>query len=264
MQVCVLWQNMIKYLQEIYILSVARIKRKGYVIMFQPIEGNISVYKKVVIQIQNMIMNGELKKGDRLPPERQLAEMLQVGRPALKQALSALEVLGIIRSRQGDGNYITSDSMDVLNPLAIRFYLDNGNSDDVLEFRYIMEVQMASLAAMKITEEQIDDFQNLMDSMKREIQDGAELEKRIFYNNLFHYKIVSICDNNLIKSIYGSIMDLISDQISQTDGMHFYESHWKIFQAIKEGKPGEAAFYMSEHFQNKFPNYEYYLETQKL
>ncbi len=231
--------------------------------MFQPIEGNVSVYKKVVIQIQNMIMNGELKKGDRLPPERQLAEMLNVGRPALKQALSALEVLGIIRSRQGDGNYITSDSVDILNPLAIRFYLDNGNSDDVLEFRYIMEVQMASLAAMKITEEQIEEFQDFMDSMKREIRDREELEKRIFYNNLFHYRIVSICDNHLIKSIYASIMDLISEQLSQTDGVHFYESHLKIFEAIKARKPREAAYYMAEHFQNKFPNYQYYLDIQK-
>ena len=232
--------------------------------MFQPIEGNVSVYKKVVTQIQNMIVSGELKKGDRLPPERQLAEMLNVGRPALKQALSALEVLGIIRSRQGDGNYITSDSVDVLNPLAIRFYLDNGNSDDVLEFRYIMEVQMASLAAMKITEEQIAEFQELMDSMKREIRDGEALEKRTFYNNLFHYRIVSICDNHLVKSIYASIMDLISDQISQTDGMHFYESHLKIFEAIKARKPREAAYYMAEHFQNKFPNYQYYLDIEKV
>ena len=123
--------------------------------MFQPIEENVSVYKKVVAQIQEMIMHGELKKGDRLPPERQLAEMLGVGRPALKQAISALEVLGIIRSRQGDGNYITADTVEVINPLAMQFYLKNGKMDDILEFRYIMEVQMASLAAAKITEEEI-------------------------------------------------------------------------------------------------------------
>ena len=108
--------------------------------MFQPIEENVSVYKKVVAQIQEMIMHGELKKGDRLPPERQLAEMLGVGRPALKQAISALEVLGIIRSRQGDGNYITADTVEVINPLAMQFYLKNGKMDDILEFRYIMEV----------------------------------------------------------------------------------------------------------------------------
>ena len=114
--------------------------------MFQPIESNVSVYKKIAAQIQDMIERGELKKGDRLPPERQLA--LQVGRPALKQAISALEMMGVIRSRQGDGNYVASDSVELLNPLAVRSYLDHKNGDDILEFRYIMEVQMAALAAV--------------------------------------------------------------------------------------------------------------------
>lgn len=227
--------------------------------MFQPIESNVSVYKKIVAQIQDMIMNGELKKGDRLPPERQLAEMLGVGRPALKQAISALEVLGIIRSRQGDGNYITADSVEVISPLGMQFYLENGKSDDILEFRYIMEVQMASLAAMKITEEQIGEFEKLMDAIKEDIARGADLEKRKYYNNLFHYRIVSICGNRLVTSIYSSIMDLVADQISQTDGMYFYESHRKIFEAIRSRKPGEAAHAMAEHFQNKFPNYKYYM-----
>lgn len=242
-------------------------KRKtagGKLKMFQPIEENVSVYKKVVAQIQEMIMHGELKKGDKLPPERQLAEMMGVGRPALKQAISALEVLGIIRSRQGDGNYITADTVEVLNPLAMQFYLKNGNMDDILEFRYIMEVQMASLAAAKITEDEIEEFQTLMDSMKEAVSDGADLKIRQYYNNMFHFRIINICGNQLIRLIYSSIMDLVANQISQTDGMYFYESHMKIFEAIKNRKPREAAYYMAEHFQNKFPNYKYYMDIHEL
>ena len=218
--------------------------------MFQPIEENVSVYKKVVAQIQEMIMHGELKKGDRLPPERQLAEML--------------EVLGIIRSRQGDGNYITADTVEVINPLAMQFYLKNGKMDDILEFRYIMEVQMASLAAAKITEEEIGEFQALMDSMKEAIAGGADLKTRQYYNNLFHFRVVNLSGNQLIRLIYSSIMDLVSDQIRQTDGMYFYESHLKIFEAIKNRNPKEAAYYMAEHFQNKFPNYQYYMDVHAL
>ena len=232
--------------------------------MFQPIEGNVAVYKKIVAQIQDMIMRGELKKGDRLPPERQLAEMLGVGRPALKQAISALEVLGIIRSRQGDGNYITSDSMEILNPLAVRFYLENGKQDDILEFRYILEVQMASLAASKITDEQIKEFQVLMDEIKEETENGAGIEKRKYYNNRFHSHIVSICDNRLIESIYAGILDLIADLISMTDGQDFYSSHLRIFEAIRDHKPREASYYMAEHFRRKFPNYHYYQDIHVL
>ena len=76
--------------------------------MFQPIEENVSVYKKVVAQIQEMIMHGELKKGDRLPPERQLAEMLGVGRPALKQPSGRRQLYygGHGRGDQSAGNAV--------------------------------------------------------------------------------------------------------------------------------------------------------------
>ena len=232
--------------------------------MFQPIEGNVSIYKKIVMQIQDMIMRGELKKGDRLPPERQLAEIMGVGRPALKQAISALEVMGIIRSRQGDGNYITAGSVEIINPLAIQFYLNDGKMDDILEFRYIIEVQMASLAAAKITEEQIREFEGLMEEIRGNVPERADLEIRQKYNNLFHQRIVNIGGNRLIESIYSSILDLIGDQIFQTDGTEFYSSHMRIFEAIRERKPDEAAFYMADHFHKKFPNYRYYKQIHAL
>ncbi len=231
---------------------------------FKPVEANTAVYKKIVSQIQEMVMNGSLRKGDRLPPERQLAETLNVGRPALKQAISALEMMGIITSRQGDGNYITSDYVDVFNPLAMRFYLENGDMDDVLEFRYTMEVQMASLAAMKITDEQIEDFAQFMEDLRDESKSSMDLERRTYLNNVFHARIVDICGNPLMKSIYLSIMGLISEQIKFTDGVEFYESHQRIFEAIRDHDPKRAAYYMSMHFKNKFPNYQYYRDMQEL
>ena len=88
-------------------------------------------------------MHGELKKGDRLPPERQLAEMLGVGRPALKQAISALEVLGIIRSRQGDGNYITADTVEVIknrNPKEAAYYMAEHFQNKFPNYQYYMDV----------------------------------------------------------------------------------------------------------------------------
>lgn len=224
--------------------------------MFKPIEGNTQVYKKVMFQIQEMIFSGELKKGDRLPAERQLAEMLHVGRSALKQALSALEALGFITSRHGDGNYITSDSIGVFNPLALRFYLDNGKETDILEFRFIMEIQLASLAALKITDRQAEEFAALVEEMRG----AVSIDERRYYNNLFHFRIMDICDNMLIKTIYADIMGLIAQQIRQTDGHLFYESHRQIFEAIRNHQPQEAAAAMAGHFKRKFPNYQYYKE----
>lgn len=222
--------------------------------MFQPIEENTPVYKKVMEQIQRMIIEGELKKGDKLPPERDLAEMMQVSRPALKQAISALEALGIVSSRQGDGNYITSDVVSVLNPLTIRFLLDNGDSTDILEFRYCMEVQLAALACVKRTKGQLKELEKLLEKMK-----GVRtISERQYYNNLFHFSIIKISGNKLVISIYENIMNLIGSQIKMTDGTNFYESHSLIYEAIKNQEPEKAAHYMAIHFKNKFPNCSFY------
>ncbi len=101
-------------------------------------------------------------------------------------------------------------------------------------------------------------------AMKEAIAGGADLKTRQYYNNLFHFRVVNLSGNQLIRLIYSSIMDLVSDQIRQTDGMYFYESHLKIFEAIKNRNPKEAAYYMAEHFQNKFPNYQYYMDVHAL
>lgn len=222
--------------------------------MFKPIEENEKVYKKIMKQIQNLILNNTLKPGDKLPPERQLAETFKVGRPAVKQALSALEALNIVQCRHGDGNYITMESPEVFNPLAIKFCLNNGDENDIVEFRYILEVQMASLAAVKITDAQIDDFENLIDEMKN----ANTPEERAYYNKLFHTRIVEICGNKLIESIYEGITDLINMQVQVLDGENFYQSHLCIFDAIKNRDPVTASLCMSNHFENKFPNYKYY------
>ena len=83
-------------------------------------------------------------------------------------------------------------------------------------------------------------------------------------NNAFHFQVVRLCSNRLIESIYTGIMDLIGEQIFQTDGVGFYESHMKIFEAIRDRDPKRAAYYMADHFQKKFPNYQHYREFYSL
>lgn len=222
--------------------------------MFKNVEENDKIYKKVMDQIVELILSGKLKKGDKLPPERQLAEELSVGRPTLKQALSALEALGIINSRHGGGNYITFDTSNVFNPLVLKFYLNEGKQFDILEFRYILEIQMARLAALKSSSEQIEALSVIIEKMKN----VTCLDERLDLNSQFHLEIAKISGNALIFSIYDSIVDLVIKQTLLTDGVEFYESHRKIFEAIKNKDPEKASLYMSQHFKQKFPNYKYY------
>ena len=205
-------------------------------------------------QIQDLILEGHLKKGDKLPPERQLAETLGVGRPTLKQSLSALEALGIIESKHGGGNYVSSDMSNVFNPFTLKYYLTEGKQNDITEFRYILEVQLAKLAALKATE---DDIKKL-DEIVSKMESVKSSDERLILNFKFHLELASINENTLIKSVYESIIDLVLLQTSITDGVHFYESHKEIVDAIKSGDSKLAGELMSKHFEVKFPNYEYY------
>lgn len=228
--------------------------------MFQAIPGNEQLYKKVMDQLQQLILDGELKVGDKLPPERELSAMLNVSRPALKQAISAFNMLGIIQSRQGDGNYVVSNTGNMFNPIALAFCLENGNEVDVLEFRYILEVKAAGLAALKATPKQVEKLSWIVEGMRF----VASSEERFEANTRFHSEIIRVGGNRLIINIYESLKDLVVKQISTTDGSNFYESHLAIFKAIQKRDAAAAARTMAQHFTKKFPNYKYYDQLDKL
>ena len=222
--------------------------------MFVSIEGNQKYCQKIMKQIQDLVLTGELKKGDKLPPERKLSEMLGVGRPTLKQAISALEAMGIVESVHGGGNYISGNIDNIFNPFTLKYYLSEGNEEDILEFRYILEVQFAKLATLKITDSDIFELEAIVEQMKV----VTNKKKRLEINYSFHLEIAKIAGNSLITSMYESIMDLIIQQTIETDGENFYQSHKDIVEAIKSKKPQLVAKIMSNHFSVKFPNYKYY------
>ena len=225
--------------------------------MFTTIESNEKLYYKILKQIQSKIFDGSLSSGDKLPPERQMAMSLGVSRPALKQALSILESMNIIECRQGDGNYILPFQKKILNPIIKDFYSKQGTLEDVLEVRYILEVQTSKILAQKITENQINELYTIVEEMKT----VHELQDRILLNNKFHSTMMNFCGNPLIIAFYNSIVELIGMQISMTDGKNFQLSHMAIVDALKMGNPNEIELVMSNHFINKFPNYQYYIST---
>ena len=87
--------------------------------MLSPIK-NTKVYEKVIEQVKDLVKSGELKSGDKLPPERDLSEQLQVSRTSIREALRALEMLGLVETKQGEGNFIKTDfENSLVEPLSI-------------------------------------------------------------------------------------------------------------------------------------------------
>ena len=134
--------------------------------MFKPVK-NMKVYEKDIEQIKEMVRVGQIKKGDKLPTERVMAEELQVSRTSIREAMRALEVVGLIESRQGAGNYIREEFDDVLlEPLSIVFMLQNGTNKDIFELREVLELSTIFLSVMRISDEELKKLGELVERFK--------------------------------------------------------------------------------------------------
>jgi GntR family transcriptional regulator, transcriptional repressor for pyruvate dehydrogenase complex len=119
--------------------------------VISPVERN-SVADQVAKKILDLVRTGNLKPGDQLPPERDLAQMLQVSRPSLREAMRGLQILGVVKSRQGGGAYISSlDAADLLGPLQFLITLNTQNVHALYESRALVDGGIARMAAERLS-----------------------------------------------------------------------------------------------------------------
>lgn len=219
--------------------------------MFTPIK-NTKVYEQVIEQIEDMITNGVLKKGDRLPSERELVEQLGISRASIREALRSLEIIGLIESKQGEGNFIRENFDNTLfEPLSIMFMLNDCKIEEIFELRKVIEIETAALAAKKITTEEINELQMLVDNMKT----SEDEDERVKDDAKFHYTIAKASGNFLILSILNTVSSLmdsfIKDARKNIINNQLKDSidneHEEILNALKLHNPNKASESMRKH-----------------
>ena len=127
---------------------------------------NSKVYEQVIEEIKNQIKTGKLKKGDKLPSERDMVELFSVSRTSVREAMRALEVIGLIERKQGAGNYIKTNFDDSLfEPISVMFMLQKNSLDDIVELREILESYCIKLAVRNISESEIETISEIMEEM---------------------------------------------------------------------------------------------------
>lgn len=227
--------------------------------MFSPIK-NTKVYEQVIDQIKNMIVDGTLKKGDKLPSERELVQELQVSRTSIREALRALEIIGLVECRQGEGNFIKqSFESSLFEPLSIMFMLQESSMEEVLDLRRIIEVETAALAARQISDEEIQNLSQLISKLK----DTYDEEMGVQIDKEFHYEIAKASKNYLILNILITVSSLIDNFIKDARSKILEEEknksaliaqHENIFLGLLHHDPKEAADAMRQHleFTNKY------------
>ena len=217
--------------------------------------GEERAFDAILGQIIENIQTGELKAGDALPAERSMAESMGVSRPAVREVLRALELLGIVKSVPGGGNYIT-DRLDtwLIGPLSLMFRLNNGYLKQNQQLRAALERETAILAAKKCTPLDAAELRMILarlDAAEQE-SDRGELDKQL------HQKIAQIADNPMLYSVLTAADQLTESIISGTrsyimkkkqSAREVDEQHQCLVEAIAAGNMAEAEKCMSEHME---------------
>lgn len=218
--------------------------------MLNPVK-NTKVYEVIMEQIKDIVKKGELKSGDKLPSERELADKLEVSRTSVREALKALTMLGLIESKHGEGNFIKSNFEDsLLEPLSIVFLLIENKNEDIIELRRIIEPEAAALAAKNIKGPELVELKKIMN----ELNDSLDFEASAELDKKFHYKIAQASGNHLISTIMFSISSLIEKYI---DSSYIHDmnkqlvklQHEEIYMALESQDPKRASECVKKHLE---------------
>src|SRR5277367_275070 len=143
-------------------------------ILLQPMP-RITLSEALFEKLVGHVVNGDWKEGDRVPSERELSEQLGIGRASLRVALKALELLGMVESRVGDGTYVCPRSDFLSRPLLWAITgADRSELRELMEARLVLEESIAAFAAERATAEELRKIEAALEEMRAQIDDPAE------------------------------------------------------------------------------------------
>ena len=159
-------------------------------------------------QILKMIKNGEYKSGAKIPPERTLAEQMGVGRPSIREAISALQIVGILESRPGDGSYVTDPGgFDDLMVRALYLLEESQSPLELLQTRKALEIGIVHLAIKKADNK---DIQAIKEAWRNKYEKGrsGHLREFILYGREFHLAIARATKSPSIVALLDELIKL--------------------------------------------------------
>ncbi|MCT4631589.1 MAG: FadR family transcriptional regulator [Firmicutes bacterium] len=220
--------------------------------MFKKISNN-KVYNQIITQIKENIKTGQLQKGDRLPSERNMSEQMGVSRATIREALRSLEIMGIIKCVQGEGNFIC-DNLDnsLIEPLSMMFMLNQGKLNEINELRRALELEAVKLASERISEESVKIIEDLCET----IVSSKDESKRAQADKKFHYEIAKASGNVFIMNILSASSSLMENFIKDVRTMMLMEEknidiinehHRGIVEGLKNRDSKLALKYMKAH-----------------
>jgi GntR family transcriptional regulator, transcriptional repressor for pyruvate dehydrogenase complex len=211
------------------------------------------LYEEIATKLEKMVLDETLKVGDKLPPEKNLAENFGVSRNILREALKTLKERGLIEVRTGDGVYIVKPGTDVLKDMVNRLIILGGVSiRDLFEFRLAIEVKSCGLAAEKADEGELKHLEEIINKMKNDVEDPERWAKEELE---FHMSIAKASKNTLFYSFISPISNLLFELFlkgrqnpqAKIEGI---EGHIAIVKNLKKRNKALAEEAMRKHLEH--------------
>ena len=225
---------------------------KSTVPEFGPVERTI-LWEQVAEQLMTMLREKHLRPGDKLPPERELAALMQVSRPSLREALRALSMMNVLEVRQGAGTFVTSLEPELLvEHLDFVLSLDDSSLIELFEARKIVEIGIAGLAAQRITDEELADLEDGLARSQETLHHPADFLRA---DEQLHKTITQAARNPIMSRVIDSISRLLMVSRSRTVEIagvreKTVEDHRAIVAALKRRDPEAAQQAMLQHLNN--------------
>jgi GntR family transcriptional repressor for pyruvate dehydrogenase complex len=209
-----------------------------------------SAVSGVATRLLDLFVGGEIAPGTRLPPERHLASTLGVGRSAVREALAALEILGIVDVRPGSGTYLRGAASELL-PQTLRWGLLIGerSTAELLELRSGLEIYVARLAAERLDDKQLADLGRHLDHMR---DAGTDLPAFVRADLAFHQDLAAGVRNAILLDllqVVGSLLRVWADRAvhDPAHAKRAIDEHRAVYEALVARDADAAASAMALH-----------------
>ncbi|MGE5449776.1 MAG: FadR/GntR family transcriptional regulator [Methanomassiliicoccales archaeon] len=223
---------------------------------FKPIKPK-KIYEEIVSQLQDMMVEGLYNPGDKLPSEREMAEVLGVSRPSVREAITALAAMGILEVRPGEGTFVahTSDR-ETIKSLAMILAVERNSLAELMEVRRILECEAAAMAAGRANNEDIELMEDLLTSMKATAE---RREQGVEFDLQFHFAVAQATHNRVLHRLINTLDELMHQtfilnrqEMYSSPGVanRIISEHEAILDGIKNHQPRAARQGMNSHLSH--------------
>lgn len=209
-----------------------------------------ALHQEVAEALRELILAGKLRRGDALPPERELATQFGVSRATVREALRALQLWGLVEARRGGGNFVSLPSLDhIVAPLSTILQHNRALQDELLDARFVFEPEVCWLAAQRRTAADLAAIEAIIARQSQRVEQG---ELAVEEDSAFHLALAEATHNRVIPQLIQTINDLLLESRLRSlrtpdRPRRSLEGHLRILAALRAGDAEAARQAMRDH-----------------